>query len=109
MRAEVTRAREIQRRRFEGEASSSRVGPQADTAWIVNAGIPESRFRVYCPMEAEAEELLYAAQKRLRVSARGRSHIVRVARTIADLEGVPVIGSHHVAEAVQYRVRDVPR
>ena len=109
MRAEVTRAREIQRRRLEEEASSSRVGPLAGTAWTVNAGIPEARFRVYCPMETEAEELLYAAQKRLRVSARGRSHIVRVARTIADLEGVEVIASHHVAEAVQYRVRDVPR
>jgi magnesium chelatase family protein len=109
MRAEVIRVREIQSRRFEAETSSSRVGCPADTAWIVNAGIPESRFREYCPMEAEAEELLYAAQKRLRVSARGASHIVRVARTIADLEGAREIASHHIAEAVQYRVRDVPR
>jgi magnesium chelatase family protein len=95
MRERTSRAREVQRRRF---------GNGAD---VSNAVIPESVFRKACPMEADAEELLYGAQKRLRISARGRAHVIRVARTIADLDQKERITVHHIAEAIQYRIRDL--
>jgi magnesium chelatase family protein len=98
MRERVTAAQSIQRRRFASESDGA--GPR-------NADIPESAFRELCPMEDDAEELLFGAQKRLRISARGRVHIVRVARTIADLEGSDRISVHDVAEAIQYRIREV--
>jgi magnesium chelatase family protein len=96
MRALSIRARDIQNRRFPPES-----------AGVCNAVIPESVFRQFCRMDDDAEELLYGAQKRLRISARGRAHVVRVARTIADLEGAGDITVEHVAEAIQYRIREV--
>ncbi|MDH3199132.1 MAG: hypothetical protein OEO21_12925, partial [Candidatus Krumholzibacteria bacterium] len=69
-----------------------------------NARIPERRFSEWCRMESDAELLLVQAQCRFRVSARGRAHLIRVARTIADLEGAERIASRHLAEAIQYRV-----
>jgi magnesium chelatase family protein len=89
MRAQAVRAREIQMRRFESGAAE-----------VCNAVIPESVFRQFCRMDDDAEELLYGAQKRLRISARGRAHVVRVARTIADLEGAGDITVEHIAEAI---------
>ena len=75
---------------------------------VHNAVIPESAFRRFCTMDEQAEELLYSAQKRLRISARGRAHVIRVARTIADLEAADRIGVHQIAEAIQYRIRETP-
>jgi magnesium chelatase family protein len=57
-------------------------------------------------MEPSAETLFLRAQKSLLVSARARGHIVRVARTIADIEGTEKIAERHIAEAVGYRGRD---
>jgi magnesium chelatase family protein len=75
MREVVVQAREIQARRF------------ADTNGVdCNARIPEGLFAAHCAMEPAAEALFLRAQKSLLVSARARGHIVRVARTIADLE-----------------------
>jgi magnesium chelatase family protein len=54
-------------------------------------------------MQPAAEALFIRAQKSLLVSARARGHIIRVARTIADLEESNRIGERHVAEAVGYR------
>lgn len=95
MRENVIRAREIQSRRF------------ADTIGVdCNARIPEGMFATHCAMEPSAETLFLQAQKSLLVSARARGHIVRVARTIADLEGSARIAERHVAEAVGYRGRE---
>ena len=92
MRKLVVRARETQARRF------------AETNTIdCNAGITERMFATHCSMEPAAERLFLRAQKSLLVSARARGHIVRVARTIADLDGKERIAVHHVAEAVGYR------
>jgi magnesium chelatase family protein len=96
LRRRTLGARELQRRRF---------GDGGDDKW--NATLPESAFRNLCPMTTEAEELLFAAQKRLCISARGRAHVIRVARTVADLDGAETIDTAHVAEAIQYRVPEV--
>jgi magnesium chelatase family protein len=94
MREMVIRAREIQARRF---AAISGVDS--------NARITEGMFATLCAMEPSAEALFVRAQKSLLVSARARGHIVRVARTIADLGGSERIAERHVAEAVGYRGR----
>jgi magnesium chelatase family protein len=95
MREMVVRAREIQTTRF---AQTNGVD--------CNARIPEGLFAAHCAMEPAAEALFVRAQKSLLVSARARGHIVRVARTIADLEGSAKVAERHVAEAVGYRGRD---
>jgi magnesium chelatase family protein len=92
LRARVIAARQIQTRRFQ------------DDGLAVNARIPERHFSEWCRTEREAELLLMQAQRRFRVSARGRAHLIRIARTIADLEGVEVIAPRHLAEAIQYRM-----
>ena len=92
----VTQAREIQAQRFD------------DVEGIdCNARLPDGLFSVLCEMEPSAEALFVKAQKSLLVSARARGHIVRVARTIADLEGSEMIAERHIMEAVGYRGRGV--
>jgi magnesium chelatase family protein len=98
MRERAVRARENQRRRF-----------GRDSATAFNAAAPDPEFRAACRLGAEAEDLLFKAQKQLRISARGASHVVRVARTIADLEDEKDIAPHHMAEAIQYRIRELPK
>ena len=93
MRGEVLRAVEMQRKRFERLPHVTR-----------NADMPVSDHGGLCPMDCEARELLFAAQRRLLFSARSRRNIIQVARTIADLDGSETIGARHLAEAVQYRV-----
>jgi len=94
MREMVGRAREMQTRRF------------ADTNGVdCNARIGDGMFATHCAMEPTAEALFLRAQKSLLVSARARGHIIRVARTIAYLEGSERIAERHIAEAVGYRGR----
>ena len=70
-----------------------------------NARITETMFASVCPMEPGAEAMFLRAQKSLLVSARGRAHIVRVARTIADLDGSERVAERHLAKALRYRGR----
>jgi magnesium chelatase family protein len=95
LRDHVVQARGIQKQRFH------------ETTCASNARIPEGAFTTVCAMTPDASSLLIRAHKSLRISARGRAHIVRVARTIADLDGNETIRSSHIAEAVQYRMPEV--
>jgi magnesium chelatase family protein len=95
MRDAAASAQELQSHRFAGV-------PGVDC----NARIPEGLFATYCAMETSAEALFVRAQKSLLVSARARGHIVRVARTLADLERSERIAERHIAEAVGYRGTD---
>ncbi len=91
IRRAVVRAAAIQKERFRGTG----------IRW--NSGIPGSELSRYCRMDRRAEELLQGAFEELGLSARAYHKIVRVARTIADLDGEEIIQSTHVGEAVCYR------
>jgi magnesium chelatase family protein len=112
MRSQVAEARERQKHRlFREGLSVSHVGPTSGGAFdaaplSLNARLPERLVKMFCRLDDAGDNLLVRAQKQLRVSARGRGHLLRVARTIADLEGSNSIRAAHVAEAVQYRMRE---
>ena len=69
-----------------------------------NAELRGSRLTETCRPDADGRELLRQAVARFGLSARGYDRVLKVARTIADLEGGDHIGAGHVAEALQYRV-----
>jgi magnesium chelatase family protein len=94
MRDMIQWAREMQAQRFAGMNGID-----------CNARLPEAMFLKHCKMESAAEALFVRAQRQLLVSARARAHIIRVARTIADLDGIERLGERHVAEAIHYRGR----
>jgi len=96
VRERVLRARDRQRARYQG------------TALRVNAELTARQLRRLCPVAAEAAQLLDAAMDRLGLSARGHDRVLKVARTIADLEGAQTISAVHCAEAIQYRSLDRP-
>src|SRR5262249_28126631 len=91
IRERVQLARAQQRHRFAGTA----VG--------VTARMTGRQTRRWCPVPAEAAQLLALAVTRLGLSARGHDRVLKVARTIADLAGAPDITAEHVSEAIQYR------
>ncbi len=91
----VERARAIQRERFSGE-----------TGVAVNADMGEAQIKKYCRLSHECESILRAAFERLKLSARARSRIIKVARTIADLDMSAEIQPKHVLEATSYRSFD---
>jgi magnesium chelatase family protein len=72
----------------------------------VNAELTGRQIRRFCPIPRDAEQLLASAMTRLGLSARGHDRVLKVARTIADLEGAEAITTEHCAEALQYRGLD---
>jgi len=96
MRQQVVAARDVQRRRF----------ASTDNSMTTNATMTSRQGRHYCKLDAAGEVLLKQALTELGLSARAHDKVLRIARTIADLEGADAIAPHHVAEAVQYRRLD---
>jgi magnesium chelatase family protein len=96
MREQVVGARRVQRERFAGE----------DNGTTTNATMTTRRIRRYCKLDSAGEVLLKQAMTELGLSARAHDKILRIARTIADIEGGGDIQTHHVAEAIQYRRLD---
>ena len=96
IRERVCAAREIQHRRYGEDAGAIRCNAQLDARTLARA----------CPMSPAARELLLLSCERLRLSNRAYTRILKVARTIADLEGASEISDAHVSEAVQYRTLD---
>ncbi len=94
IRARVNAAREIQNRRFRG------------TDITCNARITPDTLHDFCPMSDKSRTLLKTAFDRLGLSARAYDRVLKVCRTIADLDGCETIEPRHVAEAVQYRSLD---
>ena len=95
IRERVMKARKIQEQRF------------IDVKGIhCNAQMNEKHLQTYCTLSADSQQLLRTAMERLQLSARAYSRILKVARTIADLEASEHIQSHHIAEAIGYRNLD---
>jgi len=94
IRSRVTGARERQARRFKERRifANSQMGPK--------------EVKLFCPIPAEAERLLEMAVTKLGFSARAFDRVLKVARTIADLDGRDGIETPHVSEAIQYRMMD---
>ncbi len=97
IRERVMRAREIQLRRF---ASSTRV------KLYCNAQMVPRHIRTFCELSSDCERLLERAMTQQGLTARAHDRILKVGRTIADLEGVQAIEPKHIAEAIQYRTLD---
>ena len=91
IRRRVNAARAIQTARFgpDGPACNAQMGPK--------------ELRAYCRLDEPCQQLIRGAYDRLGLTARGYDRILRVARTIADLDGAEDIAVHHLAEALQYR------
>jgi magnesium chelatase family protein len=94
IRARVLRARERQLARLRGEGIFS------------NAQMSPRQIRRHCRLDAEGERMLESAMSRLGLSARAYDRILKVSRTIADLEGTQEVLPAHLAEAVGYRSLD---
>jgi magnesium chelatase family protein len=95
IRKRVTAAREIQSKRFE----------DLDNIHY-NAQMSSKQIREYCPLDDVSLQLLKTAMERLNLSARAFDRILKVSRTIADLEGAETVVASHIAEAIQYRSLD---
>lgn len=94
IRKRVTAARKIQEERFK------------NTGITCNALITPDKLQALCPMDENAEKLMKNVFDRLGLSARAYDRILKVARTIADLDNSEVIRKQHIAAAAQYRSLD---
>ena len=95
IRKRVTSAREIQSNRF---AAFENIH--------YNAQMSTKQIREFCPLDEASLQLLKTAMERLNLSARAFDRILKVSRTIADLENTAIVNSNHIAEAIQYRSLD---
>ncbi|MDD2229909.1 MAG: YifB family Mg chelatase-like AAA ATPase [Candidatus Cloacimonetes bacterium] len=94
IRSRVNKARAIQRTRF------------AEAGIYNNAQMNSKQLRKYCILDKASHALLQNAIDKMGYSARVFDRILKVARTIADLEGLKEISSEHISEAIQYRTLD---
>ena len=95
IRERVTRGREVQTERFKDNESIH-----------YNAQMNVKQIRKYCILNEESKNMLKNAMDRLNLSARAYDRILKVSRTIADLEGAENIQPNHIGEAIQYRSLD---
>ena len=96
IRNRVMTARQRQRQRFR----------KAGEKIYANAQMTTRQVRTYCELSADAERLLERAMQQQGLTARAHDRILKVARTVADLEGADRLSVGHLAEAIQYRTLD---
>jgi len=94
IRKRVKAARKIQTERFR------------DMKIVCNAGMESRHIKKFCMLDSDAASILKRAVDNLGLSARAYSRVIKIARTIADLEKKSEISKNHIAEAVQYRTFD---
>lgn len=94
IRRRVIKARELQTERFAGDGIHT------------NAMMTVKTMRKYCAIDEQGQKLLRQAMEQMGLSARAYDRILRIARTIADLDHQPEIRENHIAEAIQYRSLD---
>jgi len=95
IRERVTKARDIQTQRFEHLENIH-----------YNAQMSSKQIREYCQLDETSLQLLKTAMERLNLSARAYDRILKVSRTIADLDSADNVSSQHISEAIQYRSLD---
>jgi len=95
VQSRVSAARMLQQERFDG------------SGLVSNNEMTPVEVREFCQAEGDAQSLLKAAMKQLYLSARAFHRILKLARSIADLENSDIIKANHIAEAIQYRPRRV--
>lgn len=95
IRKRVTSARQLQTERFSENENVH-----------YNAQMNVKQIHSYCQLEESSKQLLKTAMERLNLSARAYDRILKVSRTIADLEGSEIIQGAHISEAIQYRSLD---
>jgi magnesium chelatase family protein len=93
VRTRVEAARQIQQKRFEG------------TKLTCNTEMTPIEVKEFCHVDPPAQSLLRTAMKQLHLTARAFHRVLKLARTIADLDGADIIKANHLAEALQYRQR----
>ncbi|MDO8505954.1 MAG: YifB family Mg chelatase-like AAA ATPase [bacterium] len=91
IRAQIEKVREIQRARFKG------------LGYRVNAEMPVQDIKKFCAVDSTTQDLLRNAVDRMHFSARAYHRVLKLSRTIADIEGAEQITQNHVAEAINYR------
>lgn len=94
IRERVEKARAVQRERYKGSGVHT------------NAQMTNAQMKKHCALSPECERILEAAFRKLNMTARASTRVLKVARTIADLDGSADIQSRHITEAVQYRSLD---
>ncbi|MFN3270527.1 MAG: ATP-binding protein, partial [Candidatus Kapaibacteriota bacterium] len=95
IRKRVIKARQIQAERFKNYKNIFK-----------NADMGSKEIRKFCQLDEKSQEILRIAMNRLALSARAYDKILKVSRTIADLENSEIIKPHHISEAIQYRSLD---
>lgn len=93
VRARVQAARDRQAERFSG------------TRLLTNSDMGAREIPIYCKLEGDSEKLMRTAVQQMQLSGRGYHRVLKLARTIADLEGCEAIKAYHLAEALQYRAK----
>lgn len=96
IRERVMRTREVQLNRF----------ADAGERIYSNAQMSTRQIRTYCDLGTDSERMLGRAMQQQGLSARAHDRILKVARTIADMDGTAQIEAKHIAEAIQYRTLD---
>ena len=96
IRERIEKGREIQRERFKEDKTVS-----------CNAEMRPAEIKKYCQLDSESDQLMHIAMDRYQLSARAFHRLLKLARTIADLDTSPDIQSNHIAEAIQYRPRQM--
>ena len=95
IRERIGRGRELQQHRFQKDAKVN-----------CNARMATRQLRQHCKLSQDSQELIRVAMNELNLSARAYDRILKVSRTIADLDGQTDIAPEHVSEAIQYRAFD---
>ena len=95
IRGRIARTREVQQKRFATDAKIN-----------CNARMATRQLKQHCKLEADSHDLIRVAMSELNLSARAYDRILKVSRTIADLDDRIEITPEHVSEAIQYRTFD---
>lgn len=107
IRERVMAARRRQHERFTETAERTKGSSKGAARRVfANAQMNTQQIRNFCVLESDAERLLERAMQQQGLSARAHDRILKVARTIADLDGAESVGTRHIAEAIQYRTLD---